>query len=59
MQTSTEWTTSLKEGYRSKTVQVGCCTIIVHRPELDDSTQGKRQKAVQGALAQFGRDIKA
>lgn len=38
-------------GYRSKTIQVGSATVIIHRPELTKEEQTKREKDVLDALA--------
>lgn len=38
-------------GYRSKTIQVGGATVIIHRPELTKEEQKKREKDVLHALA--------
>ena len=45
-----EWVTDQKEGYRTKTVQVGNCTVRVHRPILDDQDRARREDQVREAL---------
>ena len=45
-----EWVTGQKEGYRTKTVQVGNCTVRVHRPILDDRERARREEQVRDAL---------
>lgn len=52
-----KWTKGLQAGYRSTTVKKGRYTVIIHRPELDERTQDSRQREVQTALAQFGREL--
>lgn len=51
-----EWTTDKCPGYRSKTIQHGACTIIIHRPELDDKERAKRETQVQDILSRAMRD---
>ncbi len=41
--------------YQSKTVKRGNCTIVIHRPELNEKERNKRESAVLAALAQFGK----
>ena len=47
---SDDWVTGIKEGYYSKTFQVGNCTVTVHRPILDDRERAKREEEVINAL---------
>ena len=51
--TPAEWVTDQKEGYRTKTIQVGNCTVTVHRPILDDKERAKREGRVIDALRGF------
>jgi hypothetical protein len=44
------WVTDFKEGYRTKTIQVGNCTVRVHRPILDDEERARREEQVRDAL---------
>jgi hypothetical protein len=44
-----EWTSTLP-GYRTKTIQHGSCTIIVHRPVLTEQERTKREKQIQDSL---------
>lgn len=44
------WVTDYKEGYRTKTIQVGNCKVTVHRPILDDKERAKREERVIDAL---------
>ena len=47
---SDEWVTGIKEGYRTKTMQVGNCTVRVHRPILDDQERVRAEEKVIDAL---------
>lgn len=47
-----------REGYLSKTIKVGSCTVTVYRPILDSPTRAKREKEITTALALFGREVK-
>lgn len=43
--------------YRTKTIKRGNCTIIIHRPILDEKEQRKQEGAVLSALAHFGNAL--
>lgn len=45
-----DWVTGIKEGHYTKTMQVGNCTVTVHRPILDDEERAKREARVIDAL---------
>jgi hypothetical protein len=45
-----EWVTGIKEGYRTKKMKVGNCTVTVHRPILDDQERARREQQVIEAL---------
>lgn len=45
-----QWQTNQKEGYYTKTLQVGNCTVTVHRPILDDQERARREEQVIDAL---------
>ena len=45
-----EWMTGIREGYRTKTIQVGNATIEIHRPILDESEQSRKEEQVRYAL---------
>ena len=45
-----EWVTDHKEGYRTKTVQVGNCTVRINRPILSAEERSKREEQVIDAL---------
>ena len=44
------WVTDIKEGYRTKTIQVGNCTVRIHRPILDEKERARREEQVIDAL---------
>ncbi len=46
-----------REGYLSKTLKVGSCTVTIYRPILDTHTREKREKEITTALALFGREV--
>ncbi len=50
-----EWRTGIREGYRTKTIQVGNATIEIHRPILTDAERSKREGQVKDALMGFGK----
>lgn len=52
----TEWQTDIREGYRTKIVKMGNCTIEIHRPILTPDEQRKREAQVIDALRGFGKD---
>ena len=47
---SESWVTGIKEGYRTKTMQIGNSKVTVHRPILDDQERVKREEQVIDAL---------
>lgn len=42
------------DGYRTKTIKSGNCTIVVHRPILAEKERAKRERVGETALATFG-----
>lgn len=44
--------------YRTKTVVVGSCTVVLHRPELTAEARAKREKEVCSVLAHYGQHSK-
>lgn len=44
------WQVGYREGHYSKAIQVGCCTVRVHRPILDDQERARREEQVIAAL---------
>ena len=47
---SKTWVTGIKEGYETKTIQVGNCTVRIHSPILDDQERERREEQVRDAL---------
>ena len=50
------WTTGVHEGYRTKVIQVGNCTVEINRPILSHAEQAKREDAVRAALMSYGKE---
>lgn len=50
----TAWSET-KEGYRTKTIKRGNCTIVIHRPILADKEREKRERVVETALSNYGK----
>ena len=48
--TPADWATDQKDGYRTKEVQVGNCTVRIHRPILDEHERSRREESVKDAL---------
>ena len=48
------WELGHRDGYYSKTFQVGNCTATVHRPILDNEERLRREEAVRQALTHMG-----
>lgn len=44
------WETGIKDGYQTKIVQVGNCTVRIHRPILDSEERSWREEKVKDAL---------
>lgn len=53
---TSEWITNVREGYRTKTIQMGNCTIEIHRPILSPEEQKRREGQVIDALRHFGKE---
>ena len=47
---SESWVTDIKEGYETKIVQVGNCTVRIHSPILDEKERARREEQVIDAL---------
>ena len=45
-----DWVTGIKDGYETKTVQVGNCTVRIHSPILDAQERARREEEVRDAL---------
>ena len=52
---TSEWRTDVHEGYRTRTVQVGNCTVEINRPILTPEEQKRREDQVIEALKRFGK----
>ena len=50
---TSEWTTDVHEGYRTKVLKVGNCTIEINRPILPPEEQKRREGQVIDALKHF------
>ena len=51
-----EWRTDVHEGYRTKVLKVGNCTIEINRPILTPEEQKRREDRVIEALKRFGKE---
>ena len=47
--------TGIHEGYRTKTIKVGNCTIEINRPILTAEERAKREEVIRQALRSYGR----
>lgn len=47
----------MEQKYTTETLKHGNVEIVVYRPVLDDKERARREKEVQRALAQFGREV--
>ena len=50
------WVTNVHEGYRTKVLKVGNCTIEINRPILTPEELKRREAQVIEALKHFGKD---
>ena len=50
-----EWRTDVHEGYRTKIIQVGNCTVELNRPILTPEEQKRRENQIIEALKHFGK----
>lgn len=50
----TNWTTEARQGYKTKTVRHGNCTIVIHRPILSKPERAKREQHVRNIV---GREM--
>ncbi len=55
---NTEWRTDVHEGYRTKVIKVGNCTVEVNRPILTPDEQKRREDRVIEAMKCFGKDTR-
>ena len=44
------WTTDTRQGYRTKTIQIGNATVIVHRPVLEAAELERREKEARQTM---------
>ena len=51
---STEWKTNVHDGYRTKVIKVGNCTVEINRPILTPEEQKRREDRIIEALKRFG-----
>lgn len=51
------WQTGYHEGYHTKTIQTGNCTVRIHSPILAKEEQARREEEVKNALVHFGRSM--
>lgn len=56
--TASDWKTGIREGYRTKVIQVGNATIEIHRPILTDDERRKQEENVTHALMGLLKGIK-
>ena len=49
-----EWTTNVHEGYRTRVIKVGNCTIEINRPILTPEEQKRAEQRVIEALKRYG-----
>lgn len=54
---TSDWTTGIHEGYRTKVVKIGNATIEINRPILDAKEQARREAQAKDALIIFGRSL--
>ena len=54
---TSDWTTGIHEGYRTKVVKIGNATVEINRPILDEKEQARRENQVKDALIHFGRSV--
>ena len=54
---TSDWTTGIHEGYRTKVVKIGNNIVEINRPILDAAEQARRENQVKDALAIFGRSL--
>ena len=55
---TSEWRTDVHDGYYTKTIKVGNCTVEVNRPILTPEEQKRREDRVIEALKCFGKDTR-
>lgn len=50
-----EWRTDVHDGYRTREIKVGNCTVEINRPILTQEEQKRREAQVIEALKRFGK----
>ena len=53
---TSEWRTDVHEGYYTKHIRVGNCTVEINRPILTPEEQKRREDQVIEALKRFGKE---
>jgi hypothetical protein len=53
---TSEWRTDVHEGYRTRVIKVGNCTVEINRPILTPEEQKRREDQVIEALKRFGKE---
>ena len=51
-----EWKTDVHEGYRTRVIKVGNCTVEINRPILTPEEQKRREARIIEALKCFGKE---
>ena len=54
---TSEWTTDVHEGYSTKVLKVGNCTIEINRPILTPEEQKRREAQVLNALKNYAKGV--
>ena len=52
---TSEWRTDVHEGYRTRVIKVGNCTVEINRPILTPEEQKKAEDRIVEALKRFGK----
>ena len=52
-----DWVTDVKEGYRTKTMQIGNAIVTVHRPILDPEERARREARIKEAAQALLREL--
>ena len=53
--TPAEWQTGIQDGYETKEIRVGNCTVRIHSPILSKEEQAQREKDIVEALKSLGK----
>ena len=54
---TSQWATNVHDGYYTKIIKVGNCTIEVNRPILTPEEQARAEARVIEALKCFGKEL--